>query len=272
MEYSFAAPTAPSRRTKQYFEMYGHRGVYNLGWKAVTFHVKGTPFDADTWELYHVAEDWSEVHDVAGRYPAKLAELKTLWQSEARTFGVLPLDDRTFEMRDAPKVGASADRDTWTFYSSTIYINTNAAPNIRNRSHTITANVRRESSSQQGELIAHRDVNGGYTLYVRDNRLVYEYNRLGTMTKVESDVEVPIGESTLRFVFTKTGDLRGVAALYIGDRKVGETALTDTLPNVISYEGLSVGRDALSPVSPAYAGLGEFRFTGTLKRLVLHRQ
>ena len=120
---------------------------------------------------------------------------------------------------------------------------------------------------QEGVLVAHGDVTGGYTLYLRSNRLVYEYNRLGTLTTVTSNADVPTGDVTVRMVFTKTGEYAGTAALYIGGAKTGEVALSATLPNVISYEGLSIGRDALSPVSPAYASRGEFAFTGTLKSL-----
>ena len=269
MAYAFDGVSAPSRHVTQYFEMYGHRGVYHDGWKAVTFHLKGTPFDRDTWELYHVADDWSEAHDLAARDPERLGELKALFEREAARFGALPLDDRTFELRDGLKFGAPPARNSWTFYSPRIYVNTNAAPNLKNRSHALNAAIHRDAASQHGVLIAHGDVTGGYTLYIRNNRLVYEYNRLGSMTTVSSNVDVPAGDVTARMVFTKTGELEGLVTLYIGDAKVGEAPLRNTMPNVISYEGLSIGRDALSPVSPAYAALGEFPFTGTLRSVTI---
>lgn len=270
--YTFANPSAPSRHVTQYFEMYGHRGIYSDGWKAVAFHRKGSPFESDEWELYHVAEDWSESRNLAAAQPDKLKSMLALWQAEAEKYGVLPLDDRTAELRDGPKRNAPPPRPSWTFYSSTIYINTNAAPNVKNRSHTISATIHRDQSSEQGVLLAHGDRTGGYTFYVLDNHLVYEYNRLGSMTTIRSATELPVGDVTVRFVFTKTAELQGAAVLYVGDTKVGEGLLRDTLSTVVSYEGLSVGRDALAPVSPAYAAQGEFAFSGVIREVVVTPQ
>lgn len=269
MRSSFAGATAPPRHVTQYFEMYGHRGIYHDGWKAVTYHVKGTPFDRDVWELYHVAEDFSEVHDLASQRPEKLREMIALWGREATRYGVFPLDDRTLELRGAPKRGAPGTRSTFTYYSGTTYINTNAAPDTKNRSYSITADVDRPSGAEDGVLLAHGDETSGWTLYVRDNRLVHEYNYLGEMIRVVSDIVVPAGRSTLRYVFTKSGELRGTGALFVNGQPAGEVAMPHTLPNVISYEGLSVGRDALSPVSPRYATLNEYPFRGTIRRVTV---
>ncbi|MGB5756393.1 MAG: arylsulfatase, partial [Acidimicrobiales bacterium] len=93
LSYSFDDPTAPTNRHAQYFEMFGHRGIWSEGWKAVTYHRLGKPFDEDVWELYHVDEDFSESHNLADERPDKLAELVDLWWSEAEEHGVLPLDD-----------------------------------------------------------------------------------------------------------------------------------------------------------------------------------
>src|SRR5690606_30043372 len=67
LRYCFEEDAAdvPSRKSVQYFEMMGHRGIYADGWKAVTRHEFGTSFDDDRWELYHLTEDRSEVHDLA---------------------------------------------------------------------------------------------------------------------------------------------------------------------------------------------------------------
>ena len=98
MAYAIGDASAESRKTVQYFEMHGHRGIYHEGWKAVTKHDPGTPFDDDRWELYHVAEDRSECHDLAAEMPEKLAEMIEIWWREAEEHGVLPLDDRGIEL------------------------------------------------------------------------------------------------------------------------------------------------------------------------------
>ena len=85
--------------------MLGSRALYHDGWKAVVFHppammaYDGTDagrrsFDDDIWELYHVAEDFSECHDVAAEHPEKLAELQELWWAEAERHQVLPLNNQ----------------------------------------------------------------------------------------------------------------------------------------------------------------------------------
>src|SRR5262249_42136773 len=101
MVYTFDSAAAPDRRTVQYFEMMGNRAVYKTGWMAATRHGipwltagQATGFDADRWELYHVAKDFSQADDVAGENPDKLKELQAAFEVEARKYNVYPLDDR----------------------------------------------------------------------------------------------------------------------------------------------------------------------------------
>src|SRR5262249_29178507 len=113
MLYSFDDAGAPDRRTTQYFEMFGNRGIYHKGWAAVTKHrtpwamagEKQRPFDEDVWELYDTTKDWSQAQDLARELPEKLAEMKRLWLLEAVLYDVLPLDDRTGERMNAEIAG-----------------------------------------------------------------------------------------------------------------------------------------------------------------------
>src|SRR6202047_2813256 len=91
---SIADASAPSKASPQYFEMFGHRGLWHGGWKAVAYHPPGTPFENDKWELFHLDKDFSEVEDLAAREPERLAELIKIWWREAEKHNVLPLDDR----------------------------------------------------------------------------------------------------------------------------------------------------------------------------------
>ena len=106
---SFAASIAnaavPSKNSSQYFEMFGHRGLWKGGWKAVSFHPSGTPFENDKWELFHLDRDFSEVDDLAEKEPERLAEMIKLWWAEAEQHNVLPLDDRF-----APRFAENATR------------------------------------------------------------------------------------------------------------------------------------------------------------------
>lgn len=269
MAYSFDDARAPSARKTQYFEMYGHRGIYSDGWKAVTFHVKGTPFESDRWELYNITDDFSETRDLAARYPEKVRELQALWFAEAARHGALPLDDRTVELRLLPRPGTPASETRWVFEAGMSTVTSGAAPSLVNRSYVITAEIHRPTAAAEGVLIAHGDVDGGYVLYVKGNRLVHEYNFLGTIYKLESGPDLPTGLVTVRFEFVKTGEHRGRGRLYVHSRLVAEGAIPQTASNIISFGPLSVGRDALSPVSGSYADVGEFPYRDGLQRVIV---
>lgn len=88
---TFNDPESPNPRDSQYFELWGSRGIWHNGWKAVGTHRPGTDFDTDRWELYQVETDFSESNNVAAKYPQKLEEMKKLWWSEAAKNGALPL-------------------------------------------------------------------------------------------------------------------------------------------------------------------------------------
>lgn len=87
----FDDPGAPAPRDTQFFELWGSRGIYHKGWKAVAFHTPGTSFEEDHWELYNAAVDFTETADLASQYPEKLKELQDLWWEQAAKNGALPL-------------------------------------------------------------------------------------------------------------------------------------------------------------------------------------
>ena len=88
-----ASPTAPPTRSVQFFEMRGNRAILSGAWRAIAMHRFGTPFESDTWQLFNVTTDPTESKNVAGRYPAKVQEMKQLWQQQAEQYGDLPLID-----------------------------------------------------------------------------------------------------------------------------------------------------------------------------------
>ena len=56
---SITDASAPSKSSPQYFEMFGHLGIWHDGWKAVAYHPPGTSFENDKWELFHLDCDFS---------------------------------------------------------------------------------------------------------------------------------------------------------------------------------------------------------------------
>ena len=115
------------------------------------------PLDQDTWELYHVAEDFSQANDLAASNPAKLNELQELFIEEAIKYDVLPLDDRVYERFNASIAGRPdlmGDRTSLTVYPGMTHMTENAFINVKNRSHTITAEVEIPQGGGEGVILA----------------------------------------------------------------------------------------------------------------------
>jgi arylsulfatase A-like enzyme len=268
-------PGAPAARHVQYYEMVGNRGIWDDGWKAVIFHGRqawdsagSVPFDKDKWELYHVDDDFSEIHDLAAKYPDKLKELEALWLEEARKNNVLPLDDRLGRIAGA-KPWLPAPRAVYTYTTDTFRVAEILAPDVKNRSYSIEADVEMPNGGgSDGMLVTDGGRFGGYAFFVRDGRPTFVYNFLGDERyTITSSQSVPAGKSTLRFEFNKTGDNQGVGALFINGKKVGEGRIDHTVPFVFSdHDTFDVGRDTGTPVADSYQC--PFRFTGVLDKVV----
>ncbi|MGD9891091.1 MAG: sulfatase-like hydrolase/transferase [Dehalococcoidia bacterium] len=265
MRSSFDAPDAPTVKETQYFEMLGHRGIWHQGWKAVTWHRPGTSFDDDAWELYHLDDDVNECRDLAGEHPEKLRELIGRWWEEAERYQVLPLNDaqNRWAIRNPHSLAA---RRHWVFLPGIGRVPHDAAPDIKNRSYTITAEVEIPEGGAEGAIIAQGDSCGGYALYIKDGHLVHDYNFVGRHHVVTSDIPVPAGPVRLRFAMTKTGDFQGKGTLYIDDTPAGEIEIPATYRAQTSFIGLEVGRAPAPAVGDFDA---PFPFTGTIDRVVI---
>jgi arylsulfatase len=265
---SFAAALAdaeaPARTRPQYFEMFGHRGLWKDGWKAVAYHPPGTPFETDVWELYHLDGDFSETVDLAATEPARLAALVDAWWAEAERCKVLPLDDRF-----GPRFAENAQRyhghrQRFVFHRGVGHLPTDAAPDVRSRSYRIEAEVVVPPGGAEGVLIAHGDMTCGYSLYLQDGRLKHTINVGGAKMTVTSDGEIAPGHRVLG-VRVRQGDGRRFT-LTVDGAAAGEGATHLGFANFISWSGLDIGRDRLSPVAD-YAA--PFEFTGMLRKVTV---
>jgi arylsulfatase len=280
MRSSFDDARAPSARQTQYYSMLGSRGIWHQGWKAVTTHptIAGWGhYEKDIWELYNTVEDRSESHNLAAQYPEKLQELINLWFFEAGKYKGFPLDDRSaLEIITTPRPQMTKPRERYVYYPDTAEIPESQAVNIRNRSYAIRAEVEIPASGAEGVVFAHGSRFGGHALYVKDGKLHYVYNFVGSFEqKISSSKPVPTGASTLSAIFTKEVEnpphvANGTLAIYINDEKVGEGKIR-TQPGKFSIagEGLNVGRDGGEPVTPDYPGEYPWPFTGTVKQVVV---
>ncbi|GAA3410054.1 arylsulfatase [Paenibacillus hodogayensis] len=270
MAYSFveSGRLSPSTRTTQYFHMKGHRAIVHEGWKAVTRHTEGEPFEDDRWELYHVAEDIAENCDLAEEQPEKLQELREIWWREAGAYKVTPLLDKGVSLFGAVSANSPANRRRMTYYPGLTRLESFAAPSLIDRSYTIDIPIERQSAAEEGVLVAYGDHSSGLTIYVLSNRLHYEYNYLGTIYPIVSERELPVGKLAVRFAFEKSGRLQGNGTLYADGVAVGSVFHPATMPVILSMEGLDVGVDKLSPVSAAYRDRNGFPFTGSIEKVV----
>jgi len=267
MLYSLSESDSPTRKQVQYFEMFGNRAIWMDGWKAVTKHSKGDPYEQDNWELYHLDTDFSEVRDLAKERPDRLAELMERWWYEAGKYDVLPLDDRTVELwQSPPRPSSPVPRKRFVYYPQVCHIHPKAAAPTVDVSYTITADIVRTHGSSQGVLISRGDVGSGYVLYIQDGRLVHEYNFCGERYVLRSPEPVPLGRTQVQFEFRKTGTLQGHGHLHVNGKQVADGPMPRTL-KFIAMAGLDIGADALSSVSDAYEG--SFPFSGHLERITI---
>ena len=265
LRYTFDQKVGPSAKNTQYFEIVGHRGIWHRGWKAVTWHRPGTSFDNDKWELYNLEDDFSESHDLASERPEHLRALIDLWWSEAGRYQVLPLNDAPRWFGDE-EMGGLPLPCRYELLPKTSRIPGEAAPDIRNRSYSITAQVHMGNQNTQGILIAHGDSASGYALYISNGRLVHDYNFVGTHFVIASNILVPQGRHTLRFDFTAIGNHSGVGHLWIDSNQVGQVEMPTTLRRLPQWSGLYIG---YSPLLPIDNNPRPFPFSGVIERIVI---
>lgn len=265
LAYTFAAAEAPTRKETQYFEMFGHRGVWHRGWKAVTFHVPGADYDAEKWELYDLDRDPAELADLADSRPEKLRELVDLWWREAERYGVLPLDDGTSRHGLGWRGGVAAV-NRHVLHQGAV-LPTTVAPIVRGRSHRIAARVHRERVDADGVLVAAGGRFGGWSLYVLGNRLHYAASWFGERVRATSTRAIPVGDAALRVDVLRVAKDEALVRFFVDDEAAGEGRVAPFRPAIFANEPLEVGRDGMTPVDDAYAS--PFEFGGRIEEVVI---
>jgi arylsulfatase len=261
--------------------MLGSRAIWHQGWKAVSTHptISGwSHFNEDEWELYHVDEDRSELHDLSSEHPDKLRELINLWFSEAGANGAFPLDDRSpVEIFNTPRPQITSPRDRYRYYPDAAGVPEALAVNVRNRDYVVGALVDIPASGAGGVLFAQGSHFGGHALYIKDDRLHYVYNFVGMLEqRIVATEDIPTGQDLiLSASFVKDGEdppgvSTGILSLFYGETKVGEGRIK-TQPSMFGVSGtdLTVGRGA-SNITDHYPGESPWRFTGgTIKTVAV---
>jgi arylsulfatase len=277
---SFAASltdaAAPEHRETQYYEQFACRALYHRGWKAVAYHPMVIYEDgdnpaahpsADRWELYHVADDPSECHDLASAHPEKLGELQALWSREAERYGVLPLQAiRLFAHGRPPAV---PPRDRLVLRPGAAALPEELAPRLKLRPHRLVARIELGESGAEGVLLAQGGRFGGFALYLSEGRIHYTYNFAGVDETTLSGPRLDAGRHVVGVELTPTRGIGMHAELVVDGAPVAAADIERTAPFrfALAGEGMSCGYAEGTPVTDAYAP--PFRFTGLLHAVTI---
>jgi hypothetical protein len=268
MTYAFDDATAAERHTTQYFEMYGNRGIFHDGWIACTQHripweamAKAAPLDDDVWELYDTSTNWTQYqpHDLAKKHPEKLHELQRLFMLEASKYNVFPLDDRLAERFNSELAGRPepVKGNRQILYPGMGGLGQEGILNLRNKSHSITAEIIVPDGGAEGVIVNQGGFSAGWVVYLKNGKLKYGYNFASLKhSYVEAAEPVPTGIHQVRMEFAYDGGglAKGAAiALFVDGMKVSDGRLDATIPIGFSAdETTDVGKDTGSRVVPDY--------------------
>ena len=278
MVYSFASATTPTHHPTQYFEMFANRAIYDHGWIASVFHGRApwtfnpARFEDEHWELYDTRSDFSQAVDLAAKQPAKLQELRTAFDAEARRHQVYPLDDRGVSRIDhAQRPELTGQRRHFVYRGSTNRIPESAAPDTKNKSFRIIATITVPEAGASGVIAAIGGTSAGWSFFLKDSQPAFTYNFFGTeLTTIESKSELTPGTHRLRFEFAYDGGgpgKGGTGRLFVDDAAVATGRIPRTVPGLFSAdETFDVGIDTGSPVGDYEA---PFPFTGTLTEVTI---
>jgi arylsulfatase len=289
MAYTFskANASAPSKRDTQYFEMFANRGIYHDGWYACTTPPEppwalGTkplpPINEYKWELYNIAEDFSQADDLADKMPDKLKEMQALFLVEAQKYQVLPLDNSILPRIITPRPSATAGRTLFTYSGENVGIPVGNAPSILNKDYTITAEITVPKAGANGMIATMGGRFGGSAMYLQKGKPVFVYNLLNLKRyRFESGVgaddwlgtSLAPGKHTIVFDFKYDGPgfgKGGTGVLSIDGKVLSKQTMEHTIPLLMSIdESLDIGMDTRSGADESYTL--PFKFTGTINKL-----
>jgi arylsulfatase len=284
-----ANANAPTRHTRQYFEMLGNRAIYDDGWVAATTPATlpwalstATPPDVITgykWELYNVKEDPTESDDLAAKMPDKLKEMQEVFYAEAKKHDVLPLDNTSLTRWNAPKPNLTGGRTVFTYWGVLTGVPNSGAPSILNKSYTITAQVDIPKGGAEGMIVTDGGRFGGYGLFLSKGELgvgrgrpVFLYNLLDLKRTTWEGPELGAGKHTIVFEFKSDGPglgKGGTGVLSVDGKEVARNSMEHTTPITFPEdETFDVGQDTHTGVAMVeYRYDVPFKFTGTIDQL-----
>ena len=276
MVYTFADAAAKGRKHVQYFDNNGSRGIYQDGWYACTFGPL-TPWltvspglatwdsGKDVWELYDLANDFSQAHDLAAKEPKRLEAMKAAFLEQAENNKAFPIGAGIW-LRLHPEDRVKTPYSSWQFDATTTRMPEFTAPGLGRESNHVSIDATLGENAS-GVLYALGGASGGLTLYMDNGELVYEYNmmiieRYGARSK--SRLAAGKHRIDVDTTIAKPG-APAVVILSVDGNEVARADVKRTVPAAFTAsETLDVGVDLGSPVSLAYAERRPFAFDGAI--------
>jgi arylsulfatase len=282
LAYSFDDAKAPERHRDQYFEIDGAIGYYHEGWFLSTA-VNRLPwqnmprFPTTTWELYDLKSDFSQAHDLAASNPAKLAEMKALWDATAKRNNVYPIDERfgaARTMSGLAPLRKQLSRTNFTYWGADTSVDPWAAPSFAARSFTIDADIDVPKGGGSGVIVANGSAFGGWSFYLDKGRPVaFEAfsHKPEDKFRVEAKTVLKPGSVKLSYSFTSDGGMMagGTMRISVDGKPVAEGRIDKTLLMTAGLgETFDIGRDTAVPVTQYDRGDGVF--DGMIRRVDVH--
>jgi len=277
MGYTFEHPTEPSHRSTQVFGVSQNLAIYSDGWVAATKPMgaswdrtpETTRLDLRAWELYDTHTDFTEAHDVAARFPARLAQLKDLFWAEAARANMLPIhpDEGGQGGRPALRNG----RTLFTYTQPVTRVPESAAPSPIGCSFTISVRVSVPASGAAGVLVAQGGRYSGYSFFLDQGRLAFAYNLTPAhLTHIAASDALAPGPHLLEAQFhsdAPTPKSGGVLTLRVDGKEVARGRIEQTFTAIVSHtEAFDVGMDTVTAVAPSYS-VETSRFTGVIEQV-----
>ena len=211
--------------------------------------------------------------NLAGKEPAKLRELQDLFWIEAAKYNVLPIDNSRVERVDVSiRPSLTRGRSVFTFFAGQTRIPEGAAPDTKNKSYKVAADVVVPAEGAQGVIATQGGRFNGWGLYLLDGRPVFHYNFVNIKrATIASKEKLAPGKHVLVVDFKYDGGGFGKGAtvtILVDDKPVAEGRVDRTYPFRVSLdETLDIGEDTGTPVSEEYRV--PFKFTGDLRRVLI---
>jgi len=281
MKYTFNDANAPGQKKVQYFENNGSRGIYSDGWYAGTFgplipwsvesagNLDEWDSSQDVWELYHITEDFTQMHDLASERPDILEPMKALFLAEAEDNLAFPIGGGLWT-RINPQDRIETPYSSWIFDENTTRMPEFTAPGLGRESNLVTIDVDLGENAS-GVIYALGGSGGGLSLFMDDGILKYEYNMLLIdRYKAASDAPIDPGHHTIAVQTTiyppdPDGVIKGEVVIAVDGSEVGRTTIEQVVSGTFTTsETFDVGTDLGAPVSLDYADRAPFEFEGTI--------